>query len=246
MDRISVLIIAHLLFLPFFSGIAQEGVESLSPDDYLNLKLPPLEILFENAKNSAAVDYYQVKMEEEASALKTEKRSWLKYFRFNTTYQWGLMGINSSFSDSNTPLFYQYSGGRQNWYNVGVSVAIPFDDFFDRGNRIQRQVLKTKATQVEMEKWHDDQKLKIIGMYTKAVKELNVLRLKAESLSFANAQFDLARQNFINGNIQAGELSQMKSIQMNALESYEQTKSELNSALLQLEILSKTKILNRY
>ncbi len=246
MDRISVLIIAHLFFLPFFSGIAQEGVESLSPDDYLNLKLPPLEILFENAKNSAAVDYYQVKMEEEASALKTEKRSWLKYFRFNTTYQWGLMGINSSFSDSNTPLFYQYSGGRQNWYNVGVSVAIPFDDFFDRGNRIQRQVLKTKATQVEMEKWHDDQKLKIIGMYTKAVKELNVLRLKAESLSFANAQFDLARQNFINGNIQAGELSQMKSIQMNALESYEQTKSELNSALLQLEILSKTKILNRY
>jgi len=245
MNRISILIIAHLFFLPFFSGIAQEGLEALSPDDYLNLKLPPLEILFENAKNSAAVDFYQVKMEEEASALKTEKRSWLKYFRFSTTYQWGMMGVNTAFSDPNTPLFYTYSGGRQNWYNVGVSIAIPFDDFFDRPNRIHRQQLKTKATQVEMEKWHEEQKIRIIEMYTKAVKELSVLRLKAESLSFANTHFELSQQNFLNGNIDSGDLNQIKSMQMDALESYEQTRSELNKALLQLEILSKTKILNR-
>jgi hypothetical protein len=40
-------------------------------------------------------------------------------------------------------------------------------------------------------------------------------------------------------------LNQIKAMQMDALESYEQTRSELNKALLQLEILSKTKILNR-
>jgi outer membrane protein TolC len=96
-----------------------------------------------------------------------------------------------------------------------------------------------------MEKWHEEQKIRIIEVYTQAVKELSVLKLKAESLSFANAQFELAQQDFMNGNIQAGELSQVKSIQMNAHESYEQTRSELNRALLQLEILAKTKILNR-
>jgi len=245
MNRISTLIIALFLFLPFFCGKAQGGLESLSPNDYLNLKLPPLDVLFENAKNSAAVDFYQVKMEEEASALKTEKRSWLKYFRFSTTYQWGMMGMNTAFSDPNTPLFYTYSGGRQNWYNVGLSIAIPFDDFFDRPNRIHRQQLKTKATQVEMEKWYEEQKIRIIEMYTTAVKELSVLRLKAESLSFANTYFELSQQNFINGNIESGDLNQVKAMQMGALESYEQTRSELNKALLQLEILSKTKILNR-
>ena len=233
------------MLFPTFSAMAQDGIESLSPDDYLKLQLPPLEVLFENAKNSAAVDFYTVKMEEEASALKTEKRSWLKYFRVGSTYQWGLMGINSSFSDINTPLFYQYSGSRQNWYNIGATLSIPLDDFFDRGNRITRQELKTKATRVEMEKWHDEQKLRIIEKYTKAVKELSVLKLKAESLSFANARFELAQQDFMNGNIQAGELSQVKSIQMNALEAYEQTRAELNMALLQLEVLAKTKILNR-
>ncbi|MDI9606180.1 MAG: TolC family protein [Bacteroidota bacterium] len=233
------------MLFPTFSAMAQDGIESLSPDDYLKLQLPPLEVLFENAKNSAAVDFYTVKMEEEASALKTEKRSWLKYFRVGSTYQWGLMGINSSFSDIDTPLFYQYSGSRQSWYNIGATLSIPLDDFFDRGNRITRQELKTKATRVEMEKWHDEQKLRIIEKYTKAVKELSVLKLKAESLSFANARFELAQQDFMNGNIQAGELSQVKSIQMNALEAYEQTRAELNMALLQLEVLAKTKILNR-
>src|SRR5690554_3003873 len=109
------------MLFPAFSAMAQEGIESLSPDDYLKLQLPPLELLFENAKNSAAVELYNVRMEEQASALKTERRSWLKYFRFISTYQWGLMGVNSSFSDTDTPLFYQYSGARQNWYNVGVT-----------------------------------------------------------------------------------------------------------------------------
>lgn len=232
------------MLFPAFSAMAQEGIESLSPDDYMNFQLPPLEALFESAKSSAAVELYNVKMEEQASALKTEKRSWLKYFRFGSTYQWGLMGINSSFSDTSTPLFYQYSGARQNWYNVGITVSVPFDDFFDRGNRITRQELKTKATQVEMEKWHDEQKLRIIEKYTKAVKELSVLKLKAESLSFANARFELAQQDFLNGKIEAAELSQSKSIQMTALESYEQTRAELNLALLQLEVLAKTKILN--
>jgi hypothetical protein len=96
-----------------------------------------------------------------------------------------------------------------------------------------------------MEKWHDEQKMRIIEMYSKAVKELSVLRLKAESLAFANVQSELAQQDFLNGKIDAGELSQIKSIQMNLLESYEQTRSELNKALLQLEVLSKTKLLNR-
>jgi len=245
MNRISGYLLWLWILVPAFSGMAQEGIQSLSPDYYLNLQIPSLEVLFENAKNSAAVDYYKVRMDEEASALKTEKRSWLKYFKFSSSYQWGVMGINSAFSDTDTPLFYQYSGSRQNWYNIGASVSIPFDDFFDRKNRIERQQLKTKATQVEMEKWHDEQKIRIIEMYTKAIKELSVLKLKAESLSFANAQFELSKQNFLNGNIDTGELSQIKSIQMNALESYEQTRSELNRALFQLEVLSKTKILNR-
>lgn len=231
------------IFIPFFFLYAQESLATTSPEDISKMQLPPLDVLFENSKNSAAVDFYRVRMEEEASLLKTEKRSWLKYFRAQTTYQYGLMGINSSSSDTDTPLFYQYSGARQSWYNVGISVAIPFDDFLDRKNRIKRQQLKTKATEVEIEKWHDEQKLRIIEMYTKAQKELAVLKIKAESVTIANAQYQAAEHDYLNGKIEIDELNQRKKIESDAMETYENTKAELNKALLQLEILSKTQII---
>ncbi|MDD3062880.1 MAG: TolC family protein [Massilibacteroides sp.] len=235
-----------IIFAIFFSILslqAQESLTTMTPEDYTSMQLPPLDVLFENAKNSAAVDFYRVRMEEESSLLKTEKRSWLKYFRAQTTYQYGLMGINSSFSDENTPLFYQYSGARQSWYNVGITIAIPFDDFFDRRNRIKRQQLKTKATQIEIEKWHDEQKIRIIEMYTKAQKELAVLKIKAESVTMANAQYQAAEQDFLNGKIEIYVLNQRKRIESDAMETYENTKAELNKALLELEVLSKTQII---
>lgn len=241
------ILLSVIYFFCLFSGfvLSAQDVSDLDAEDLKALKIPSLEVLFENAKRSPAVEFYQVKMEEEASVLKTEKRSWLKYFKLSSSYQYGLMGVNSSFSDTDTPLFYQYSGATQNWYNVGVSLSIPLDDMFDRANRIKRQKLKTKATQVEIEKWHDEQKLRIIEMYTKGIKELSVLKLKIEALSFANAQYRTASQDFINGKIDTDTLSRIKKMQTDALESYEETRSELNKALLQLEVLSKTKIINR-
>lgn len=239
--RLIIIIWGILIFT--LSLQAQESVTRIMSEDYIHTQLPPLDVLFENAKNSPAVEFYQVRMEEEASLLKTEKRSWLKYFRAQTTYQYGLMGINSSFSDNDTPLFYQYSGARQSWYNAGISLSIPFDDFFDRKNRIKRQKLKTKATEIEIEKWHDEQKIRIIEMYTKAQKELAVLKIKAESVTMANAQYQAAEQDFLNGKIEIDALNQRKRIESDAMETYENTKAELNKALLQLEILSKTKII---
>jgi hypothetical protein len=81
MNKISGYFLWLWMLFPAFSAMAQDGIESLSPDDYLNLQLPPLEVLFENAKNSAAVDLYKVKMEEEASALKTEKKKLVEIFQ---------------------------------------------------------------------------------------------------------------------------------------------------------------------
>lgn len=224
---------------------AQDSFSLLNSIDYNKLVIPSLDVLFDNARKSPAVEFYEVKMQEEASLLKTEKRSWLKYFRFGGIWQYGRVGINSSFSDEYTPLFYQYTGSTQNLYNVSASISIPLDDLFDRGNRIKRQKLKTKQTQVEIEKWHDEQKIRIIEVYTQVMKELSVLKLKSETLSFANAQFEVTANDFKNGNVKIGELNTVKKIQTDALDSYEETRAQLNRNLLQLEVLSKTKIINK-
>jgi len=223
---------------------AQESeVSNLQPDDYVNLQLPPLSMLFENARKSAAVELYRLKKEEQESLLKTEKRSWMKYFKATASYQYGKTGV-LSYSEDNLSL-YQFSDVEQSFYSLGGSIAVPLDDLFDRPNRVKRQRLEMQATEVEVEKWHDEQKLRIVHAYTSAEQLIAVLKTKNEALIFANTQYGLAESDFISGRIDAQELGEQKNNLANTLNDYEQTRASLKNAILQLEILSKTKILSK-
>lgn len=220
-------------------------ISRLNDEDYLQMELPPLAVLFENARGSAAVEFYNTQKEVQQSMLKTQKREWLKYIKATGGYQYGMMGINATFSDPYTPIFNQFSSSKQSWYNVGLVVSVPFDDLFDRGNKINRQKLAVKATEAETEKWYDEQKMRIIESYSNALQFMSVIKAKSESMVLANAQYKIAENDFINGKINAADLSARKSVQTDAIADYEQTKAALNMALLQLEVLSRTKIINK-
>ena len=60
----------------------------------------------------------------------------------------------------------------------------------------------------------------------------------------ASAQYKIAESDFINGKIDAADLSARKSVESDAIVNYAQTKASLNMYLLQLEVLSNTKIIN--
>ena len=232
-----------LFFCSPFTGRAQKpDSTSIIKEDLSNLQLPPLSELFENSKKSAAVEYFNIKKEVQERELKTEKRSWLKYFRVGANYQYGTGVVNSS-SSSESSYLYQYSNTKQSWYSAGASVSIPVDDLFDRPNRVKKQRLEMHATEVEVEKWHDEQKLRIIEAYTNAEQLLAVLKIKIEALAIADAQYKDSENDFINGTIDATELNNRKSYQVSAYTDYQETKSALKNELLQLEVLSKTKIL---
>jgi outer membrane protein TolC len=140
---------------------------------------------------------------------------------------------------------FQYSDIEQSYYSAGGSISIPLDDLFDRPNRVKRQKLQMQATQMEVERWHDEQKLRIIEAYTSAEQNLSLLKIKIEALTFVNAQYKIAENNFINGRINAEELSLQKRNQVSVYADYEQTKAMLNHALLSLEVLAKMKIINK-
>ncbi len=236
--------IFFILFIIIWLPILAQKPDSTSviKEDLSYLQLPPLSELFENSKKSAAVEYFNIKKEEQERELKTEKRSWLKYFRIGANYQYGTGVVNSS-SSSESSYIYQYSNTKQSWYNAGASVSVPIDDLFDRPNRVKKQRLEMQATEVEVEKWHDEQKLRIIEAYTNAEQLLAVLKIKIEALTIADAQYKDSENDFINGKITSTELNNRKSYQVSAYTDYQQTKSALKNELLQLEVLSKTKIL---
>lgn len=239
--------ITLFFFIAFFShaSYAQSVIKTAQEIDYAQLVLPPLEDLFENAKKSPSVEMFESKMMEQDNLLKSEKRSWLKYFKVGGTWQYGNIGVNSMFTDQYTPLFYQYSGATQNSFFVNAVVAVPIDDIFDRSNRVKRQKMQRKSTELEMEKWLDEQKMRIIDSYVKVLNAVSLLKKKTENLTLTEAQLKIVESDFANGHAAISDLNAAKKMEVEAFEAFKLTESTIMSELLHLEILSRTKIISK-
>ncbi len=213
--------------------------------ELLTVSLPPLERLFEGARNSSTVEFYNYRMEGEELTLKTERRKWQEYINFFGTYQYGIMGMNS-YTDigADYPIVFQNSAASQLWYNAGVSVRIPLDQLFDRRNRIRRQQLRIKETLKERDLWYDEQKIRIVELYARAQEMLNNLKHVYDLVIETESYYNTAQRDYIVGAITAQQLSVARGQLSQSRVQLENVKSELTIALYKLEILSNYKILN--
>lgn len=222
-----------------------KNVSEFSISDYKKISLPPLDILFENAKNNPIYELAEVKEQIEINNLHREKKAWLNYFSLRGSYQYGMFGNESSFTDVYTPVYFNYSTAAQNSYSVGAGISIPLDHLFDLKGRTKKQKMLVKSAALEKELKFEEIKKEIIILYSFALSQLNVLKLRAESLVITNAHYEIAEKNFTNGTIDSGDLAQEKQRQTVSLEQYENTKAELTKNLLILETITQTPILNR-
>lgn len=225
--------------------LSQESIEDMTPEDYIKLRLPPLDSLFENAKKGPAFKILDNHKETEISLLKKEKRNWLRYFNIGGGTNYGILGNTSSFSDSATPLYYQYNKNAQISYHVGGSISIPIEDLFDLKPKVNRQKLKLKEIDLEKEQTMNELKQKIIELYSSIISNLSLLKLRAELVTYATAQYQIGERDFINGKGDPTSLNIKKEMQVNAVTQYEMTRASLNSDLLKIEILTQTPIFNR-
>lgn len=223
----------------------QSNINDMAPDDYAHLKLPPLDSLFENAKKNPVIQIHDVKREEEVGLLQKEKKSWLKYFSVGSSYHYGIQASTSGYSDSATPVYYQYNNNAMNYYNFGGSISIPLDDLFDRKRRINNQKLIVKESEFQKEQKMDELKQQIIELYTSILSNITILKLKADYMTFANAQYKVGENDFLNGKGDATTLSSQKLTQITATSDYESTRAILNNSILRLEMLSRTSIINK-
>jgi outer membrane protein TolC len=236
-----------LVFLSFTAkfSCAQSMRDQTDMIDFMKLDLPPLEVLFQNAKNSPSVEMYVAKMEVEESKVETEKKSWLKYFKVGGSWQYGNIAINSAFTNENTPLFYQSSGAKQNSYYGMASVSVPLDDLFDRGNRIKRQKREQRFAELEKDKWQDEQQIRIVNAYVKAKTALALLRKNVEDHNVALTNYKMEENEFRTGNAKIGDLNAAKKLETEAYELLKTNEANILSEILTLEILSRTKIISR-
>ena len=234
-----------LLFISTTRVVAQEvsDYSQLSEEDYTKIVLPPLSVLFENAKNSPIYEMADVKARIERKLLQKEKWSFLGFFSLRGSYQYGMFGNESTYTDVALAPYLTYSTQAQNGYTVGAGLSIPLDDLFDLKGKISRQRLTLRSAELEREVKYDEIKKNIIEMYAMATSQIRVLKMRSESLVLANVQYEISEKNFANGTIESSDLAVDKERQSTAREAYENSKFELTKSLMILEVISRTPII---
>ena len=218
---------------------------NLLDDNFSNILLPPLDVLFENAKNSPVYEMADVKAAIERKLLAKEKRSVLGFFSLRGSYQYGMFGNESTYTDVAIAPYLTYSTQAQNGYTVGAGVNIPLDQLFDLKARVTRQKLSVKSAELEREIKYDEIKKNIIEMYAMATSQLKVLQLRSENLVLSNVQYEISEKNFANGTIESNDLAAEKERQSQAREAYENCKFELTKSLMILEVIARTPIIKK-
>ena len=236
-----------LLFVSTTRVVAQEvsDYSQLSEEDYSKIVLPPLSVLFENAKNSPIYEMADVKARIERKLLQKEKWSFLGFFSLRGSYQYGMFGNESTYTDVAVAPYLTYSTQAQNGYTVGAGLSIPLDDLFDLKGKISRQRLTLRSAELEREVKYDDIKKNIIEMYAMATSQIRVLKMRSESLVLANVQYEISEKNFANGTIDSSDLAVDKERQSTAREAYENSKFELTKSLMILEVISRTPLIRK-
>lgn len=221
------------------------NLAAMTPQDYIDLKLPPLQTLLDNARTSPQMAFYESNIDMEKRELKTVRREWLTYFKLNASYNYGSSDIfNQTYIENGHPVV-NNSGRRQNYWNVGGGVSIPFSGIFNRRNKIKQQKNRLRQVEHDLDRSFDELRLKIIETYSTVIEQLSSLESVTEAMTMAKTNYDGAETDFLNGKLDMQSLARQKSIEASAIRAYEEVRRALNSALLQLEVFTNTPIISR-
>ena len=223
----------------------EKDITTMTSNDYINLKLPPLSVLYENAKGTPSIEFLAKQKQLQEKLLSKEKRRWLEFFSARAGYAYGKTDNYGSLSDPSTPIFYQYTGVAQHYYNAGANINIPFESLFDLGGKIKRQRIAVEAAELQKQDAFNQLKIQISQLYVEILSSISTLKVAAEAAALVQGEYQLAENNFRNGAVEAITLSEIKKRQVEATRIYEENLTKLNSNIFQLEILTNTPIISK-
>lgn len=219
--------------------------KTLTVNEFLNFRLPPLETLFENAKNNPRLEAIQASIEASHSDLKDSKRDWLSFFSVHAGYKYGILGTYVDSETEFNPLTTTYSGASQSSWSVGANFNMPLDRLFNYKNNVKKQKKIIDNIQYTKETVFYEIKAEIIELYSNTQYQLRMLSSASESIILYRTNYAVAQTDFINNKITAYELSTMKNSQKKAEMEYESIVNQLQILLLKLELITNTKLISK-
>lgn len=211
--------------------------------DFATLKLPPLSVLYANARSNPSVKILEKEKQLQKKLLAKEKKQWLSFFSARAGYTHGVTDNYGTMTDPLTPIFTQYTGVEQDYWNVGGNVNINFETLFDLRGSVKRQKLEVEKAELIKEQTYEQVKQQIAHLYVGILSNIETLKRSAEHLALYKGASATAEQEFRNRRTDIASVAEIKKREFEANSSFEGLRASINEQLLILEIISHTPIL---
>ncbi len=227
------------------SGIAAGFFDSSNEKsiNFSEFHLPPLAVLFENAKSTPQVMSLQKAQEIAEAEVAKQKRHIFSYLTGHASFSYGKGDMWGSNSSAYSPALLQYQGTETNYWNIGVNLAVPVEDILDLGAAVKRKKLEVDQAIYNKDMQYDQLKLQIATLYTKITTGLIILKTASENAAIYQGAGALNLEDFHNGNMSIEDFAWTKTREDAAVSSYQNQQAQLITDILTLEIITHTPIL---
>ena len=227
------------------SGIAAGFFDS-SKEKTINFSefhLPPLAVLFENAKSTPQVMSLQKAQEIAEAEVAKQRRHIFSYITGHASYSYGKTDMWGNNSSTMNTMIYQFQGSEQNYWNVGVNLAVPLEDILDLGAAVKRKKLEVDQAVYNKDYQYDQLKLQIATLYTNITNDLIALKTASENAAIYQGAGALNLEDFHNGNMSIEDFAWTKTREDAAVSKYQSLQTQVITQILTLEMITHTPIL---
>ena len=222
----------------FFDGSKENEI------NFSEFHLPPLAVLFENAKATPQVMSLQKAQEIAEAEVAKQKRHIFSYVRGHASYGYGKTDMwGQGQNESSYMIVKQYQGSEQSYWNVGVSLAVPLEDLLDLTAAVKRKKLEVDQAIYNKDMAFDQLKLQIASLFTKITNNLITLKTASENAAIYQGAGALNLEDFHNGNMSIEDFAWTKAREDDAVTSYQTMQTQIITDILTLEIITHTPIL---
>lgn len=222
----------------FFDGSKENTI------NFSEFHLPPLAVLFENAKSTPQVMSLQKAQEIAEAEVAKQKRHIFSYINGHASYGYGKTDMwGQGQSESSYLILKQYQGSEQSYWNVGVSLAVPVEDILDLTAAVKRKKLEVDQKIYAKDQAFDNLKLEIARLFTTITNDLIRLKTASENAAIYQGAGALNLEDFHNGNMSIEDFAWTKQREDAAVTSYQTLQTSIITNILTLEIITHTPIL---
>lgn len=211
--------------------------------NFSNFHLPPLAVLFENAKHTPQILSLEKAQEIAEAEVSKQKRHIFSYLTGHASYSYGKSDMWGQSSSAYNMILQQYQGSEQSYWNVGVNLAVPVEDILDLKAAVKRKKLAVDQVQIQKDLAYDNLKKQIATLFIKITNDLVALKTASENAAIYQGAGALNQEDFHQGNMSIEAFANTKRWEQTAVSTYQALQSQITTDIITLELLTHTPIL---